>query len=409
MGGQRIAGNALPVLFNMPYNDPRDEVYIPDTHPPWPYIAYESGSVNTVWMMGDLYVPERCFGTEASTSADVMVNPANPHEFVYCAWHFADSTQRNVYLFDMRSNTKTLVKTVVSAEGQHPFACWNPEGTKFVYSKNSGAPLAGTKVDQIRVMDRDGTNDTLLYEYTPPPYEFGYGLTVPSWSPSGDYIAFGKGLGLSTQHQVCVMNADGSGVIVVSTSSSPGSPGHMWNGPYQNLAWQHGADVLGWGEMEAEMGGGVRWRMVNADGSGFAELGFTAHSEVLPQVKDTGSSRFCWLPDNSGMLQFRSTGSTDPRWRLGMVAADGSGFSWIGSHYTYGTLTGNPFGTDIRPFVFGSGDIEYRIYWTPSSASTAFLSMDVVSCLPDGTDLRTDDDGTGPPAHGFHAIDTLAQ
>lgn len=77
---------------------------------------------------------------------------------------------------------------------------WSPDSSHIAFTSvdNAGSGEEGGSL-AIAVIDRDGSNETLLAETR-------HAELAPSWSPEGDRIAFVRDLDLYT------MNADGSGV-----------------------------------------------------------------------------------------------------------------------------------------------------------------------------------------------------
>lgn len=365
--------------------------------PPFPYMAGETFGY-TVWLMGDpTLTPVRIPATNYIAIGSPMLNPVDANEMVFATVEFGSGRVSTVYLVDLAANSaQTVIAITDGASDPHPY--FSPDGTKIVYRTSTGSPVTSDEVWEIRVIDKDGTNDTLLYTYTTGG-TFSQALSSPCFSPSGDYIAFGKGRA-GVGDEVWIMNADGSGASAVATTGGDTS-GLQWTTPYCFLSWAHSSDVLGWMDMQA--GGAPTnasvWRKVNGDGSGLTTLLSTPHASS-PLVRWMGSSRFCWLADDSGMVSYKVDATSNPRWRLAKIAADGSGDSWIGSHFSNGSGTANPYGQTswtLAPTVYplapnGDG----RIYWTPFGASG---SAQIQSVLPDGSDLRTDEDGSASPTH----------
>lgn len=367
-------------------------------------MAFESASVNAIWLIGDQQTPVRLATTQTGVLADPVVSPTNGDEAVYVAITLSPAPGSAViYLLDLANDTKTEILTLGKSTNPEPY--WHPNGTQIVYRKETGSPATSDQVWEIRRVDRDGTNDTLLHSYTPPAGAFSYALTCPAYSPSGNYICFGKGLALSADDQLWVMNADGSNAQVVATALGDGTASLQWSSPYSHPSWQHSADVIGWCELGADTTESVWWRKVNADGTGLTTLLDTPH--VSGKLQWGPSGRFCWLPDDSAMVGFRKEAIADPRWRLRKIMADGSGDAAIGTHYSYAYFNNNTYGgEEYAPQIYRSRP--ERIYWTPGDSGGALANQDVVSVLPDGSDLRTDDDGTVTPAHGYWSFTDIA-
>lgn len=360
-------------------------------HPPFPYISFESAATNAIWLMGDLRTPVEMTSTRKGVLCDPMINPTDQDEAMFA---FVDGADVKISRLNMANDTLT---TVINLTGTslNPFPYWHPNGTTIVYIYFTGTAY------EVRSVESDGSNDQLLYSSAA-------NLSCSCFSPSGDYIAFGKGFGTSTKDEVWVMQDDGSSPGVVATFVGS-ALALQWSTPYCYLSWANNSDVLGWMEMSA--GGAPEpnlWRKVNADGSGLTTILSEATSfPPAPLVKWMGSGRFCWLADDSAMVSFKVDGSSDPRWRLISVDAAGGGASFLGSNFSYACFTNNPYGQRAArwsPIVFRGQFTDDRIYWTTGDSGGNPMGQDVVSVAPDGSDIRTDDDGTVSPAHGYLAF-----
>jgi hypothetical protein len=360
------------------------------------YMAFHASSDTRLWLAGGLATPFQLSTTQENTLNSPMISPT-AEEIVYGVGVLAGGFSVRRVNMDDTGDTQLVAFT---GTRQATFPYWSPDGAQIVYRTVDYSTTPDTW--EIRVMDRDGTNDTLLHSVQ----DDLEALTCPAFSPSGDYICFGRGRASTTPDDLWVMDADGSNPQAVAQILDPIPANSLqWRTPYTHPSWQHNADVIGWCELDgtgAAFGGKSRWRKVNADGTGLTTLYEEAHTAGAPNVRWTGSGRFCWLPDDSGMVSMRATGSSNPRWELYRVNSDGSGIASVGGHMSYGTLTANPYGIQtgeqFRPAVFGD-----RIYWSPGDSGTVLINQDVKSVLADGSDLRTDDDGTTvSPNHGFN-------
>lgn len=382
MGGVRLGGTA---------------VFVPPVDvPPYPYFAWESGSVNAVWLMGNNMTPLRLGNTAGAKMSNISVCPTDPALSLFCMIGFSDVTIYTV-THDASGGTLTAVVTSSSFPGGVPtdlMPYWHPNGTTIVYRAWDGSKW------QIRSIESDGSADTLLYE------EASVALVCPCYSFAGDFIAVGRGRGSGLGSQLCVMDADGSNFTVLDTTNTASYL--QWSVPYTYPSWQNAADVIGWMVMEANLPGNSVWKKCNADGTGLTTLLTTAHAAnpAVPNVQWLGSSRFCWLADDSAMVSFKIDSGA---WRLATIDGAGGGDSFLGNHVRADTPS-NPFGQTSHmgcPHMFRNEIGDGRIYWSPAG-SGSLVDYDVVSVEADDSGLRTDDDGTESPAHGYFAITGLA-
>jgi len=96
----------------------------------------------------------------------------------------------------------------------------SPDGTKIAFASNRDGDF------EIYMMDIDGSGVTQLTSNTdqdgaagPDPMGLGFGISTPSWSPDGTKIAFTSDRD-GGDLDIFIMNADGSGVIQLTSSSA---------------------------------------------------------------------------------------------------------------------------------------------------------------------------------------------
>src|SRR5579862_212171 len=118
---------------------------------------------------------------------------------------------------------------------------WSPDGKKLVFSSTAALDGNTSSPDissvNIWVMNADGSGRKPLTNYNVNPGSY---LFVPTWSPDGSKIAFLSGDALdgsgqpSTQWCFWTMNADGSALAPLTTTST----GSNWNTKWLQPAWK---------------------------------------------------------------------------------------------------------------------------------------------------------------------------
>jgi len=154
----------------------------------------------------------------------------------------------NVYVVDVDgSNLKQLTKE----RGKHP--AWSPDGTQIAFVKRRG------KNSAIYVMNVDGSN--------PHPLTDGKSENaMPSWSPDGKRIAFVSNRDRryhsywNWHFQIYVMNADGTGVVELTTESKVDCWSPSWSPDGRRIAF--GVNAMDRREIF----------IMNADGSAVRQL-----------------------------------------------------------------------------------------------------------------------------------------
>ena len=188
--------------------------------------------------------------------------------------------------FDRGISGKTNI-FVMNADGTNPVAIttnsplpdamfnisptWSPDGTKVAFISDRG----GFGRSEIWVINVDGTG--LVKLTTNIQHTIGAGVTVlssdrsPSWSPDGSRIAFSSNRDSASQHELYVMNADGSNQIRLTIDSSDDdSP--SWSPDSQKIVFTKNGGI----------GKGIN--IMNADGTNVVHI---TNDGVMP----------AWSPD----------------------------------------------------------------------------------------------------------------
>ena len=235
-------------------------------------------------------------------------------------------------------------------------AAWSPNGSRLAFvpfgSDCGGAPSQSV----VCVMNADGTGLVGLPISATPAQN---GL---SWSPDGSKIAFFGAGGLYA------VNVDGSGSILLTSSLGVGSPNFpAWSPDGSKIAFSCGVES-----------GNSDICVVNADGTGLARLTTDPADDHRPR----------WSPDGS-KIAFATT-------RYGL---DGNGNPTI--------AVMNPDGTGVTPIGYGDAPA-----WSPDGGRISFLTY--ANCDPDyGCDfwlmvMRADGTGSQFLSAAVYPADTPA-
>jgi Tol biopolymer transport system component len=142
----------------------------------------------------------------------------------------------------------------IYANGANGPVSWSPDGTR----------IAQGSVSDILIVNADGTNPQIITQSN------GFTSTEPAWSPDGTRIAF-----LSNKDQVLnlyVMNADGSGIVALTTSSEGSfSDQAAWSPDGLHIAFRTNRDV-----------GHPEIYVMNPDGSNQTKITTTAGDNYGP-------------------------------------------------------------------------------------------------------------------------------
>jgi Tol biopolymer transport system component len=126
--------------------------------------------------------------------------------------------QQFAYIAGQGGGTEGLGVARADGTGAHVVAAgfvrspaWSPDGQQLVYLEHRPN---STQLD-LRVVQADGSGDRLLAETVGSGDLIGFGRWGPGWSPDGSAIVFARGQGLSGR--VAVINPDGTAERTVAT------------------------------------------------------------------------------------------------------------------------------------------------------------------------------------------------
>jgi TolB protein len=115
-----------------------------------------------------------------------------------------NSVSAEVYVMDADGNEKPVRLTNNAEEERAP--SWSPDGKRILFQCRKGSPREGRVMPtfELCVMNADGSGVTRLTSNTLPEL-------TPSWSPDGRQILFHRPVGGAAQFQLFLINADGTG------------------------------------------------------------------------------------------------------------------------------------------------------------------------------------------------------
>ena len=340
----------------------------------------------TIWQIGNLATPRDVPTTSVTiASGDYLADPEAspildddgiPTEFVYSRVHAGTGGDNEVIICDWEGTTRTTIAQSPTDNGVVGLAIslqpsWHPDGSKVLF-RNSDADHINQSVPQdIRVVDRDGTNETVLYteptaSFTPFSPLYSYDGTKIAWVEKENYLT--APTTLATRYRVKVMDADGSNVITAA-------------GPFdlmeRTLAWANTSLTIAYMTYDGDaVTDDQVWRKVNADGTGGAIVWTIDRTGRSTFDYDPPPIKWSWLSDDSAIVTaIKDFGGTD-LWEVSLLDPAGTGPTQIGSlTETEGSSE------DYRPAAIGG-----RIYFPTDDTPVTLID----SVLEDGTDQRTD-------------------
>jgi Tol biopolymer transport system component len=262
--------------------------------------------------MAMLFLASALLSTETSAQT---TSPEGKIVFVKQGTEPSDKCDRqpcaDLWVMDADGTNQTnLTNTPDTNEGQ---PAWSPDGTKIAFTGPGDLNEDGSgRLDDIYVMDADGTNQTNLTD-TPDDLEY-----QPSWASSGAQITFVReipGEIISEQSDIFVMDANGQTPATPLTQTDANEREPDWSPDGTKIAF---AGVRNQG-----------WEIVTMDPNGQNEAILTGDSF---DGEDRGPD---WSPDST-MVVFQksdnSGGSGGDPWEIWAVNSDGSGDTNLTNH-----------------------------------------------------------------------------
>ena len=339
----------------------------------------------TWWLGGNLATPVRVESTkwrEATSGSFTRGTTAEARlsrdrtKVVYNWGHPTNASAPTIKIGDVPGSgsgtSATDIATATSTTTNIGFACWNGDDTKVVYARS--VLSGGILYAEIRIVDEDGTNDTLLYSRGGAGAgEFIYvnieSLLVNHAGTKIAWIDQSQSVGGFANAGVWVMDIDGSNVAQIVDWS-----GLDFTTSDRLFGFSHDDTYLGFTQTYDDGSGTkIHFKKVTMGGTVTDMLASAVHR--LPQYD------YQWLPDDSGIVAVHSNVyGTQPRSVIETIDAGGGGATALSPERridTSGTIT------TPRNYPVVS-DADDRIYWYD------LASKSIVSVAADGSDFRTD-------------------
>ena len=166
---------------------------------------------------------------------------------------------------------------------------YSPDGSKIAFSRQKGSKT------EVCIMNADGTNVVTVTsgDVTPESYNRN-----PSWSPDGSKFVFQSNRSGSGKAEIWMANADGSGLLRLTTNIQKGSDGQ---GPIFSLdfdpAWSPDGSKIAF--VSNRDGVDTELYLMNTDGSSLVRLTDDGLDDTMP----------AWSPDSQRIAFTKSQGA----------------------------------------------------------------------------------------------------
>ena len=257
-------------------------------------------------------------------------------------------------IFVMRADGSGLTRLTGGAEWDDVSPAWSPDGSRIAFASSRDTYDSDEDTydnHQIHVMNADGSGVTRLTRNSA--WDDGF----PAWSPDGSRIAFASDRADGFDYQVHVMNADGSGVTRLTSGTEWEATAPVWSPDGSRIAFSSDRDD------NADI------YAMNADGTGVTRL-----------TSDPAEDFFAtWSPDGS-RLAF--TSGRDGNFEIYVMNADGTGVRRLTTTSAEGDAADDRLSEWLR-----SGSAPHRV---PSADGAAPAGQDaLLGSIPKQQVLKT--------------------
>jgi len=342
-----------------------------------------------VWEIGNGAAPVRVESTDetfdsGNAIADTQVSPDGT-EFVYSFVGSGGGFFNTVRRVAWDDSSNVVIASAPNANNNGYSISlqpsWSPDGTQVVYRDTSFDTFDPTVAMKIKRVDRDGTNDTVLFDNN----DNNFRLFNPLYSPDGNYIAFTSretAPASSFKYRLHVMESDGSNETVIVGPLNGGSGDTI---PLLNdtVAWMHGQNTLAYLQYLSgtDASADWEWHRIDFDGTNDTTLHTIDRAGYTDSEWDPGPTYGSWLADDSGLVTFLLDLGSGLH-EMTVIGA-GGGATGTGLTVDYDGYAND----DNRPLVF-----QGRIYYPGAAPFGGFVEVESV---PVGsTTPRNEFDGT---------------
>ena len=256
---------------------------------------------------------------------------------------FSDCSVAQCALFVMNADGSG-VQQLTTGSARYP--AWSPDGRKLAYFSVLSCALGGSCLDEIYVVNADGSDPVRLTHVT----DQGSAAYLGSWSPDGQKIVFAiherNSSGMTTRGRLYTMNPDGSGITQLTSADGYLDSQPAWSPDGARIAFVSTRD-----------GGIPALYIMNADGSNQTRL-TSGGFDILPR----------WAPDGSRLLFSRAAG-VGSFYQLYFIDPDGSNLLALTTGPSgFSTGTWSPDGSRIAAVRSGSSVGLVTMSPTPGAA-----------------------------------------